>query len=113
MNKLTSKICDACQTGAPQVSATEINEFLQQIPDWEVKEMNGINHLIRYFKFSNFRKALDFTNLVGELAEAENHHPEIITEWGKVTVSWWTHKINGLHLNDFVAAAKTDQHYSE
>ena len=109
MNQLTSKICSICQIGSPLATQSEINEYLPQIPEWKIIEVNQINHLTRCFKFPDFRNALTFTNLVGELAESEGHHPEIITEWGQVTVSWWTHKINGLHVNDFVLAAKTDQ----
>jgi 4a-hydroxytetrahydrobiopterin dehydratase len=71
--------------------------------------MGGTNHLMRVFKFKNFVEALDFTNGVGRIAEIENHHPMIITEWGKVSVHWWTHKIGGLHKNDFIMAAKVDQ----
>jgi 4a-hydroxytetrahydrobiopterin dehydratase len=63
---------------------------------------------VRCYKFENFKEALVFTNHIGELAEAQQHHPEILTEWGKVTISWWTHKINGLHRNDFIMAAKTE-----
>jgi pterin-4a-carbinolamine dehydratase len=68
--------------------------------------------LQRVFKFKNFAQALDFTNKVGDLAEAEDHHPALTTEWGKVTINWWTHKIRGLHRNDFIMAAKTDGLYS-
>ncbi len=61
------------------------------------------------FSFNNFGEALEFTNKVGKVAEAEGHHPAILTEWSRVTVSWWTHKIRGLHRNDFIMAAKTDR----
>jgi 4a-hydroxytetrahydrobiopterin dehydratase len=74
-------------------------------------ERDGIPRLERVFKFKNFAQALAFTNQVGALAEAEDHHPAILTEWGKVTVSWWTHKIKGLHQNDFIMAARTDGLY--
>jgi len=87
-------------------------EFIPQVPDWQVVEREGIQHLERVFKFKNFSQALAFTNRVGELAEAEGHHPALLTEWGKVTVTWWTHKIRGLHRNDFIMAAKTDKLYS-
>ena len=113
MCKLTSKTCSICHIGAPSATESEITEFLAQIPDWKIINVDGINQLIRTYKFANFIKALTFTNLIGELAESENHHPEIITEWGKVTIKWWTHKIKGLHLNDFVLAAKSDQLFSD
>jgi 4a-hydroxytetrahydrobiopterin dehydratase len=64
------------------------------------------------FRFKNFRQALEFTNKIGDIAEQEGHHPVIVTEWGRVKVSWWTHKIQGLHQNDFIMAAKTDELYS-
>jgi len=79
------------------------------VPDWEIVERDGVQQLERVFKFKNFVQALAFTNRVGDLAEAEDHHPALLTEWGKVTVTWWTHAANGLHKNDFIAAAKTDQ----
>ena len=69
---------------------------------------DGVKQLQRVFRFRNFQAALAFTNRVGALAEAQGHHPLLITEWGRVTVCWWTHKIGGLHLNDFIMAARTD-----
>jgi 4a-hydroxytetrahydrobiopterin dehydratase len=87
-------------------------EFLPQVPDWQVVEREGIQRLERVFTFRNFAQALAFTNRVGELAEAEGHHPALLTEWGRVTVTWWTHKIHGLHRNDFIMAPKTDKLYS-
>lgn len=111
MEKLTEISCGICRVGSPLATDKEINEFKPQIPDWDIKDVNSVNRLVRSYVFGDFVKALAFTNLVGDLAESQGHHPEIITEWGKVTVSWWTHKINGLHVNDFVHAAKTDLLY--
>ena len=108
MTNLTSKTCEVCRIGAPLASQEEIDEFMPQLKDWEIMEIEGIKRLQKIFKFDNFAEALAFTNKVGALSEQENHHPAILTEWGKVTVSWWTHKIKGLHVNDFVMAAKTD-----
>ena len=71
-------------------------------------EVDGIPCLERVFKFKNFAEALEFTNQVGAIAEEEDHHPKLVTEWGKVSVQWWTHKIKGLHKNDYIMAAKTD-----
>jgi 4a-hydroxytetrahydrobiopterin dehydratase len=82
-----------------------------QIPEWRVVERDGVARLERVFRFANFAEALAFTNEVGALAEAAGHHPAITTEWGRVTVGWWTHAIAGLHRNDFVMAAKTDDRY--
>jgi 4a-hydroxytetrahydrobiopterin dehydratase len=88
---------------------SEIKKLLEGVPGWEVKAKNGIKRLRRTFTFADFRKALDFTDKVGELAEAEQHHPKLVTEWGKVTVVWWTHSAKGLHMNDFIMAAKTSE----
>ena len=82
---------------------------MPQVPEWRVKEENGEKRLERIFKFKNFAEAITFTDKVGAAAEEEDHHPLIVTEWGKVTVQWWTHKIRGLHQNDFIMAAKTDK----
>lgn len=109
MNKLTQMQCVACRGGEPTLTDTQVNEFLPQVPDWHVVERDGIKRLERVFKFQDFRTALDFTNKVGEIAEEQGHHPVIITDWGRVTVTWWTHKIKGLHQNDFIMAARTDE----
>jgi 4a-hydroxytetrahydrobiopterin dehydratase len=108
METLVQMKCVACRKGAPTVTEAEMAVLLPQIPEWQVIEREGVPRLERVFKFSNFTDALVFTNRVGALAEEEGHHPLIITEWGRVTVHWWTHKIRGLHQNDFIAAAKTD-----
>jgi 4a-hydroxytetrahydrobiopterin dehydratase len=109
--KLTNLKCEVCRAGAPKVTDEEIAEYHPQVPQWNIVDHDGIQHLDRVFKFKNFVEALAFTNKVGELAEEEGHHPALLTEWGKVTVSWWTHKIAGLHRNDFIMAARTDQAY--
>lgn len=109
MTELANKTCTACRPGAPLATEEEIANFEVQIPEWKRVEVEGVNHLIRKFEFKNFEDALVFTNKVGKLAESENHHPAILTEYGSVMVSWWTHKIKGLHVNDFIMAAKTDQ----
>lgn len=108
MSNLREKQCEACKIGAPLATQDEINDFMPQLPDWEIIEENGIKMLQKDYKFKNFVEAIAFTNRVGEIAEEEGHHPELITEWGKVKVKWWSHKIKGLHVNDFVMAAKTD-----
>ncbi len=108
MDELTQMKCEACQAGAPPATEEERTAFLQDHPEWQVIEDDGVPQLKRVFTFPNFAEALAFTQRVGELAEAEDHHPAILTEWGKVTVLWWTHKIRGLHRNDLIAAAKTD-----
>ena len=111
MQDLTQFKCVACRGGEPTVTDAEIAEYAPQIPEWQIVERDNIKHLERVFKFKDFVQALAFTNKVGEIAEAEGHHPAILTEWGKVTVTWWTHKIKGMHRNDFIMAAKTDRLY--
>lgn len=108
MTELIAMKCVACQVGAPAATTEERDGFLADHPDWEIIDVNGVPRLQRTFGLTNFVEALEFTNRVGKLAEEENHHPAITTEWGKVTVCWWTHKIKDLHMNDLVAAAKTD-----
>ena len=108
---LTEARCVACRRDASTVSDAEIAELRPQIPEWELVEVDGINRLRRVFSFDDFAQALEFTQRVGEIAEAEGHHPALLTEWGRTTVSWWTHKIKGLHRNDFIMAAKTDAIY--
>ena len=109
MEALTQMKCVACDRDAPRVTADETAELHPQVPDWAILEVDGVPRLERSFAFADFRQALDFTGAVGELAEEEGHHPALLTEWGRTTVSWWTHKIKGLHRNDFIMAAKTDQ----
>ena len=111
MDQLTQLKCTACRGGEPTVTDAEIAEFKPQVPEWKIVEVDGIKRLERVFKFKDFVSALAFTNKVGELAESEGHHPALLTEWGRVTVTWWTHKIRGLHRNDFIMAAKTDELY--
>ncbi len=109
MQKLGEMKCVACRKGEPKVTDEEIAQLHPQVPAWQIFERDGVKQLERVFKFENFAEALSFTQKVGELAEANGHHPAILTEWGKVTVTWWTHKIKGLHRNDFIMAAQTDQ----
>jgi 4a-hydroxytetrahydrobiopterin dehydratase len=111
MTGLAQFQCIPCRGGEPTLTGDEISSLEPEAPDWLVVERDGILRLERLFKFKNFVQALEFTNQVGELAEQQGHHPAILTEWGKVTVTWWTHKIKGLHRNDFIMAAKTDQRY--
>lgn len=107
--KLSQQQCEACRVDAPRVSDEELAELMRQIPDWAPVVHDGILQLERTFSFADFAGALAFTNRVGELAEAAGHHPAILTEWGKVRVNWWTHKIKGLHKTDFILAARTDE----
>ncbi|MDV2999971.1 MAG: putative pterin-4-alpha-carbinolamine dehydratase [Chroococcopsis gigantea SAG 12.99] len=108
MTELKNLQCEACRPDSPRVTGEEIQELLPQLPGWELLEVEGNPRLQKVYKFPNFLKALAFTNAVGAEAEKAGHHPGLLTEWGKVTVSWWTHDIGGLHKNDFILAARTD-----
>ena len=112
MNGLTQETCVACRRDAPKVTESEIAELKPQIPEWEIVRRDDVPRLERVFRFKDFSESLAFTVKVGELAEGEGHHPAVLTEWGRVTVSWWTHKIRGLHRNDYIMAAKADTLYS-
>jgi 4a-hydroxytetrahydrobiopterin dehydratase len=100
--------CVACRGGEPTLTDDEVTALLPQVPGWEVIEIDGIRRLRRVFRFPDFAAALAFTDGVGALAEQEGHHPAVLTEWGRTTVTWWTHKIRGLHRNDFIMAAKSN-----
>jgi 4a-hydroxytetrahydrobiopterin dehydratase len=109
MINLAAGKCVACRGGEPKLTEAEIQDLKVHVPQWQVQEVDGMNRLERIFKFRNFSEAMEFTNQIGRVAEEEDHHPRVITEWGRVTVQWWTHKIGGLHRNDFIMAAKTDE----
>ena len=112
METLIQMKCVACRKGEPTVTEAEVAEMHPQVPDWRIVERDGIPRLERVFKLESFVQALAFTNSIGAAAEEEGHHPALLTEWGRVTVTWWTHKIRGLHRNDFIMAAKTDLLYT-
>lgn len=109
MAQLTQQKCDACTKESPPVTKEEIAELQPQIPNWNIIEVEGESRLERSYKFPDFKTALAFTNGVGDAAEEQGHHPALLTEYGQVTVTWWTHAISGLHKNDFIMAAKTDE----
>jgi 4a-hydroxytetrahydrobiopterin dehydratase len=111
METLAEMTCVACRKDAPTATDAEIAELRPQIADWELVEIDGIRRLRRVFAFDDFAQALDFTDSVGAIAEQEAHHPALLTEWGRTTVTWWTHKIRGLHRNDLIMAARTDALY--
>jgi len=100
--------CVACRGGEPVLSEQEIAALQPAVPEWRVIEVDGIKRLERTFKLKNFIEAMALTNKIAMIAEKEDHHPLIVTEWGRVKVQWWTHKIKGLHKNDFIMAAKVD-----
>jgi 4a-hydroxytetrahydrobiopterin dehydratase len=105
---LAAEACVACRPGAAALTDDDVAGLRAQVPDWQVTESEGVRRLERVFRFADFAAALAFTNRVGALAEEAGHHPALLTEWGRVTATWWTHAIRGLHRNDFVMAAKTD-----
>ena len=107
MSDLAQKECMACNGGVPPLKGNDLARLAQELGhEWKVVNEH---HLEREYKFENFRQALDFTNKVGELAEQQNHHPDIYLAWGKVKLTLWTHKIDGLTESDFVFAAKVNQ----
>ncbi len=107
--QLTGEKCVACRRDSPSVTDEEIAELKPQIPEWDLAPEDGIPRLRRLFRFDDFAQAVAFTDAVAAIAEEDGHHPRIVTEWGRVEVTWWTHKIRNLHRNDFIMAAKTDQ----
>jgi len=113
MDQLAEMRCDVCRTGAPVLTDDELAAARCRLPEWDVVEEAGVRRFRRVFKFKNFLQALAFANRVGEIAEEQGHHPAILVEWGSVTVSWWTHKIGGLHQNDAIMAARTDTLYDK
>jgi len=103
------KTCSPCTSKTPQLNKIEISKRLKELPEYELLEANDIKRISKTYHFRNFKEALAFTNALSQIAEKENHHPQIILEWGRVQVVWWTHAIGGLHANDFVMAYKTEQ----
>ena len=108
MSSLAQMKCVACRGGEPTLTEEEITALQPDVPEWQVIEVDDVKRLERTFKFKNFIEAVAFTNKIAMTAEKEDHHPLIVTEWGRVKVQWWTHKIKGLHKNDFIMAAKVD-----
>lgn len=107
--ELLNKRCIPCRGDTPPLSTDEIDSYQQEYTsDWQVIKVDSVPRLHRTFKFKDFATALDFTNKIGDIAEDQDHHPRLVTEWGKVVVEWWTHAIKGLHENDFIMAVKTD-----
>ena len=109
MTQLKQQQCTACRPDAAPVSDTELDALMLELCGWTLDVVERVKRLEKQFRFSDYAQSMAFAQRVAELAEAEDHHPAMLVEWGSVKVSWWTHAINGLHLNDFVCAAKTDQ----
>lgn len=105
MSSLAAKTCVPCRGGVPPLKGKELTDLQKQVPGWNVVNEH---HLVRSFKFPDFKKALEFVNRVGALAEEQGHHPDILLAWGKAEITIWTHKIEGLTESDFIMAAKID-----
>ena len=105
-SELASKTCVPCRGGVPPLKGEELRKFRQQLPGWEVISEH---HLHRAYSFPDFKTALEFVNRVGEMAEQQGHHPDIVLGWGKVEITTWTHKIDGLTESDFILAAKIEE----
>jgi 4a-hydroxytetrahydrobiopterin dehydratase len=104
--QLADKKCVPCRGGVPPLKGSALDALHQQVPQWTV---SNEHHLSREFRFPDFKQALAFVNRVGEVAEQEGHHPDIQLSWGKVGITLWTHKIDGLTESDFILAAKIDR----
>jgi len=107
MTELAAKTCTPCRGGVPPLSRAEAEAYLQDAPEWRLED-DG-RRIERTLWFKNFKQSLAFVDAVGELAESEGHHPDITFGWGYATISLHTHKIKGLHENDFIMAAKIDR----
>jgi len=117
MSRLTQEICQPCYTSCVQLNQSDIEQLSAETPQWEIFVDSNVNSdaeeklmkLRRAFSFANYQSALDFTNKIARLADEHDHHPAILLEWRQCTITWWTHTLRGLHRNDFILAAKTDQ----
>lgn len=109
MSELSDASCCPCQPGDVQLAPHEIAELLRELPHWSVIEHNTVLQLQCSYRFADFSQAMAFSNAVAAVSEAANHHPALLTEWGKVTVTWWSHSLQGLHQNDFIMAARTTE----
>lgn len=103
--------CQPCHNDAPPLTASEYPEYLKDLQGWEIATVDGVDRLVKTYTFRKYPDCLSFAMAVGTAAEDVGHHPDMELVWGKVKVSWWTHNIRGLHLNDFIMAARTDDFY--
>ena len=110
MSNLSSQTCSACEIGAPLISDESQISLLKDLQGWQI-DHSDIDKLVKRFKFKSYAHSIKFSNLIADLAESQDHHPKIILEWGSVTLEWWSHKIKGLHMNDFICASKSDDLY--
>lgn len=108
MSNLADKKCEACSIDASLVNSVDFPDLLNGLEDWSIVK-ESINKLVKTYQFSNYADSVSFANMIADLAESEDHHPKIVLEWGAVKLEWWSHKIKGLHMNDFICAAKSDK----
>lgn len=113
MHDLSQSVCVPCETGGDPMDEKGICLYAPQVPNWQIIDSEKVKKLMCKFTFKDFSEAIAFADTVGEIAEKNGHHPRLIVEWGKVTVFWWTHAVHGLHRNDFIMAAKTDELYEK
>ena len=109
MPSLAQKTCAPCRGGVPPLKGKQLQDLYHQLPDSTQWTIVNEHHITRSYKFPDFRTALDFANKIVELAEQQGHHPDMLLAWGKVGVTIWTHKIDGLTESDFILAAKIDR----
>ena len=109
MSELASRTCVPCRGGVPPLKGKELSDLHKQLPDFAHWKVVNEHHITRTFTFPDFVKALDFVNRIGAVAEEQGHHPDILLTWGKVEVTLWTHKVDGLTESDFIMAAKIDK----
>lgn len=106
---LSKEGCEACRPDAPMLTEEQVEALLPEVPQWQVIEEEGQKRLHRVFKTKNFNEALALAHMIGAFADEVDHHPRFVVEWGSLAVTWWSHKIGGLHRNDFVCAARSDE----
>ena len=109
LSNLSKETCEACRADAPKLETDALTQLLPEVPDWQLIEEQGQTRLHRVFKTGNFVRAQALANQIGEYAEQVGHHPRLVVEWGSLAVTWWSHKIGGLHRNDFICAARSDE----
>ncbi len=109
MSDLSTVKCEACRPDAPKATSEEIQQNLKLIPDWELIEEDGVKKLACQVRTKDFVQTMKLVNAIGEIAEEEGHHPMMLVEYSSLKVWWWSHEIKGLHMNDFIMAAKTDK----
>ncbi len=112
MTDLNAQILQACDGTCKALPEDSINRLLQELPEWQLITEESINKISRSYHFSDFCSALSFCNRIAALAEEANHHPRLCLEWGKLHACWWTHSVKGLHINDFIMAARSDDAYT-